>query len=162
MSEGCTREGEALRATRGDDWSEELRVHVDGCADCRDVSLVAGLLQREATLAEEEVGDSGLLPADLAWLRADVARRRAEADTLSRRLRRLDRLVWGAGAVAAMGALVAGHEVVGALLRAGRGAVGELVEAARSADPHGAFWGVTVALAALVVVAFHNLWAEQA
>ena len=83
--EFCPREADVLRASESGAWSAELQHHVDTCATCQEVRVVALALQGV-------VADEALLPlpdaGDLWW----KARLQADQEARQRALRPLDTL----------------------------------------------------------------------
>jgi hypothetical protein len=99
----CPREREALAAVVAGTLEPELKRHVSGCAECREVVAVATWLQG---VARET--DPGPLPrADRVWWRAQVERRlevrRSLAERAARPIRWFER-----GAAAAIAMTIAG------------------------------------------------------
>ncbi len=79
----CDREQEVVDALRSGRWAtawgEDIRKHVAACTVCAEVALVAREFQREAELAQGELGQPGasLPSAGLVWWKAQLAARRA-------------------------------------------------------------------------------------
>ena len=102
----CDREQEVLDALQSGRWTsawgEELRRHVEACAVCAEVVLVAREFLHEAELARTELQQAaaGLPSAGLVWWRAQRAARRAAEQ------RAAEPIVWVERAASALGALV--------------------------------------------------------
>lgn len=88
---GCEQERGVVRAQETGEWSEELRLHVEGCGDCGEALRVAGALRDEGRRAEAQCR----LP-DAHWI-LERARRRARAMAVAR----VSRMLMAARMVAA-------------------------------------------------------------
>ncbi len=96
----CEREHEVLRAVAAGVLPPELRGHVDSCASCADVVLVARALREEAAVA---VRDPLPDPAGI-WR---TARREERAAIARRATRPVTLMVWTAAGICALSAVVA-------------------------------------------------------
>ena len=77
----CEREDELLEALQRQFLPDDLLAHLDGCAACAELRLVAGALLDERTHA---IAEAAVPSAGTMWWRIQM-RRRQEAETVSRR-----------------------------------------------------------------------------
>lgn len=91
----CSLEQEVLRALKDGHWPDgcapELRDHVSGCASCRDLVLVTDIFQQAKSESASEIpaGAAGLL-----WWRAQLRRRNAVAEKVSRPITVAQTFAW--------------------------------------------------------------------
>ena len=92
----CSFEKDLAQALKDGHWPQgcgaELRAHVDECRNCRDVALVTQAFQvarRESEGAATAPGSSSLL-----WWRAQLRRRNAAADRVSRPITIAQTFAW--------------------------------------------------------------------
>jgi hypothetical protein len=93
----CERESLVAAALKAGGLPEELRVHVESCAECRDAVLVFEFL---AEVSEAEQMETP--PAGLVWFKSQLRLRREAAERAERPL------VWGyrVAAALAMGGMI--------------------------------------------------------
>jgi hypothetical protein len=98
----CSREADVLEAVAVGRWPDELRGHTDACAVCRDLALVAAVMQdeRESTSQEVHLPTSGQV-----WWRASTRARAEAAATVARPITALQ-AVAGACAAGVSAALI--------------------------------------------------------
>lgn len=73
----CPYESQTAEAARTGHWSDELRVHLTGCAACEETRVVAGFMNRVANVLETpEAGPDPML----IWLKAELSRRHERDD----------------------------------------------------------------------------------
>jgi hypothetical protein len=105
----CAREREVLQAVLHDRWpdgcDDELRSHAAGCAVCREVAEVAGMLRDDQTAA---LHDARIPSAAHVWWRSQIRVRQEAVRTVSRPMT----VVQGIGAATAVG-LAAGAVTIG-------------------------------------------------
>ncbi|HYM63022.1 MAG TPA: hypothetical protein VEZ11_19195 [Thermoanaerobaculia bacterium] len=81
MNEACPFETNAIRAARENRWSEALREHVRGCADCAEAAELAPWMHRFASMEDRE----HILPdPSIVWLKAQLLEGRIAAERISR------------------------------------------------------------------------------
>lgn len=81
MNDVCRFEREVLEAAESDRWTDALREHAAGCADCAAAAAVAPWMDRFAHLSDRE----HILPhPSIVWLKAQVMRNSAEMARASR------------------------------------------------------------------------------
>lgn len=81
MIEACPFEANVTRAAREDHWSEALREHVRGCADCAAAAEVAPWMHGFASMEDRE----HILPdPSIIWLKAQLLEGRIAAERVSR------------------------------------------------------------------------------
>ncbi len=99
----CDLETAVAAAARTGCWTDALREHSETCLSCSEVSLVAGLLQREAAL----IADEQLLPdPKLLWLQAQLRARRDTARRATRSIAVMQVIAWVCGAALALALLL--------------------------------------------------------
>ena len=105
MMQGCTYEAAVARAASTGDWSNELRAHVEQCALCGEVALVAGVLGSERRQPPPgDVADFGQV-----WWMAQLRARRAAAERATLPIAVVEAVA--VAAVAVLGSLAAGRLV---------------------------------------------------
>ena len=98
----CEQESIVAAATSNGELSEQLRLHLTGCAVCREVHSVAGKMLQFATEVGEEHGPS----AGSMWWRLNLRMRHEKARRVQAPLVWMTRILYLAG-VAAFALLVA-------------------------------------------------------
>ena len=92
----CSFEKELAQALKDGHWPQgcgaELRAHVDGCGKCGDLVLVTQTFQ-SARRESERVAPVGNSPS-LLWWRAQLRRRNAAADRVSRPITIAQTFAW--------------------------------------------------------------------
>src|SRR5687767_11751867 len=83
MNEICVQEPLIRRAAVEDRWTEALRQHAVGCADCTAAALAAPFMARFARI---DVRHRPLPDPALIWLKAQLLRGTVVADRISRPL----------------------------------------------------------------------------
>jgi hypothetical protein len=82
---GCPRENEVRDLTRSGQWpqacSDDLKAHVAACRVCSDLALVAEAFRKARA---ESTASARLLPPGILWWRAQLRRRNAAVERLSR------------------------------------------------------------------------------
>jgi hypothetical protein len=90
----CQCEAEVLEALRSGAWEPELRQHVQECAVCSELLVVAEFLQSEAAIPASE---PALPDAGMMWWRAQLAARRAAVKRATWPIRLFGKLAWLGG-----------------------------------------------------------------
>ena len=72
----CLRESDTARAARTGEWPEQVRAHTADCPVCRDVALVAGVVDVRRNLPAEPP----MAAAGRVWWMAQLRARRAAAE----------------------------------------------------------------------------------
>jgi hypothetical protein len=98
----CTYEKEVRRALKDGHWPAgclpELREHVQQCASCSDLVLVTEAFQQARKRASQEVPQT----SNLLWWRAQLQRRRAVAEQVSRPITVAQTFAWAVSVLAAV------------------------------------------------------------
>ncbi len=116
----CRRAEEVRRAARDSAWTDELRVHVAGCAACGEEALLASFF---AQLASETSDLPPLPDAGSVRLAGLLSLRRARAVRLARALSIATALAWTCGGAAAAVVALRAWPLPGARLAALAGAI---------------------------------------
>lgn len=83
MNERCRHETHVIRAVRDNQWTDALRDHAAGCADCAAAAAAAPFMSRLARLDERQ---QKLPDPAVMWLKAQLLRGSAMADRATRPL----------------------------------------------------------------------------
>jgi len=91
----CSYENELSQALRDGHWpkgcGQELRAHVDACCRCNDLVLVTQIFQQARSESEHAADDNS---PSLLWWRAQLRRRNAAADRISRPITIAQAFAW--------------------------------------------------------------------
>jgi hypothetical protein len=137
----CEHEVDVIRALHVGEWTDELRLHAEGCQDCSQAMQIAGALAAGARRAETRFN-----PPDPHWIL--VRARRQAREIAIRRMRRV---------LTAMRALAAAY-VIAAVAWLLRGyAEGQYREVASAIQPATAMFALLGAAVAAVFVVV-GLW----
>jgi hypothetical protein len=92
----CSFEKELTQALKDGHWPQgcgpELRAHVDGCSNCGDLVLVTETFQRARSESERATPGGG--SPSLLWWRAQLRRRNAAAERVSRPITIAQTFAW--------------------------------------------------------------------
>ena len=99
----CPREQDVLDALQSGRMNE-LRDHLAECADCADLALVAGFLQHENEIVNEEIGrgDLHLPSASFVWWKSRLRARRDAQEKVLQPVRIAEKAALAVGAVGAV------------------------------------------------------------
>ena len=100
----CPREQEVLDALQSGRM-KELRDHLSECSDCADLALVAGFLQNENEIVQQELsrGDVHLPSASFLWWKSKLRARREAQDKALQPVRIAEKAAAGAAALGVAG-----------------------------------------------------------
>jgi hypothetical protein len=94
----CSFEREIAQALKDGHWPEgcgsELRAHVDTCGNCSDLVLVTQTFQRARSQAETAAPPAPFSSPSLLWWRAQLRRRNAATDRVSRPITIAQAFAW--------------------------------------------------------------------
>jgi hypothetical protein len=96
----CPREQEVLDALQSGRLSE-LHNHLEECSDCADLALVAGFLQNESEIVQQEMsrGDVHLPSASFLWWKSKLRARREAQEKVLQPVRIAEKAAVGAAAL---------------------------------------------------------------
>jgi hypothetical protein len=86
MNAGCPHEPHVIRAAASNEWSESLRAHAAGCADCAAAAAAAPWMQ-ELSIVDER--PRTLPDPAVLWLKAKLLSASADVERASRPITRL-------------------------------------------------------------------------
>jgi hypothetical protein len=100
----CPREQDVLDALQSGRMSE-LRDHLVECSDCADLALVAGFLQHESEIVNEELGsgDVHVPSASFVWWKSRLRARRDAQEKVLQPVRIAEKAAVGAAALGLAG-----------------------------------------------------------
>ena len=159
MSErNCKLESAVLAAERTQNWSDDLRRHLESCSECTDALMVERFLASENA---EATADPHLPTAHQVWWRADLRRRREMAKRAQLPIRVLEKMAQlGGVAAAAVGLAWSAPTLLGWF---GRLAPTQMTTSDVTLSVTSALWlalGTGVVLS-LILAGLETLWAED-
>jgi hypothetical protein len=98
MFRTCSFEKELAQALKDGHWPDgcgaELRAHVDACGKCSDLVLVTQTFQRARSQSEQATPSLPFASPSLLWWRAQLRRRNAAAERVSRPITIAQAFAW--------------------------------------------------------------------
>jgi len=93
----CSHEQTTITAVQTGTWTDALRLHLSSCACCQETVHIAGVMR---SLAVMDDNPRPLPDANVIWLKAQLAQRRASATEALKPVETFQRVAWGVSALA--------------------------------------------------------------